>query len=124
MTDSDNDERFARKAKSLFDDSVERIDAATLSRLTQSRYKALEQLERSSGRAPRAFWVPATGLAAALLVAVLILRMPADTIEPLDQPLAQDFDILLEEDSLEMFEELEFYSWLELADAQPDDNVG
>lgn len=124
MTDSDNDERFARKAKSLFDDSVERIDAATLSRLTQSRHKALEQLERSSGRAPRAFWVPAIGLAAALLVAVLILRMPANTIEPLDQPLAQDFDILLEEDSLEMFEELEFYSWLELADAQPDDNVG
>ena len=124
MTESNNDERFARKAKSLFDDSVDRLDAATLSRLTQGRHRALEQLKRRGRHAPRAFWMPATGLAAALLVAVLILRMPADTLTPIDQPVARDFDMLLEEHSLEMFEELEFYSWLELADAQSDDHVG
>ncbi len=124
MNETENDKRFVRKAKSLFDDSVEHLDAATLSRLTRSRHRALEELERAGHRWPRAFWIPATGIAAAMLVALLVLRVPLDTSPPIDQPLARDFDMLLEEDSLEMFEELEFYSWLELADAQPDDHVG
>lgn len=124
MNESRDDDRFAKSAKSLFDDSVERLDAATVSRLTRNRHRALEELERSRHRAARAFWMPATGLAAALLVAVVVMRTPADHDALLDQPLAQDFDMLLEEDSLEMLEELEFYSWLELADALPDDHVG
>ena len=39
-----DNEDFAVQAKEAFDDSVERLDAAALSRLNQGRHAALEQL--------------------------------------------------------------------------------
>ncbi|MDH3546430.1 MAG: hypothetical protein OEN22_04985, partial [Gammaproteobacteria bacterium] len=67
---------------------------------------------------------PATGIATAALVALIVLRGPADVGMPFEAPVASDFEILLEADSLEMLEELEFYSWLELAELEVDNNVG
>ncbi|MDJ0938633.1 MAG: hypothetical protein QNJ00_02585 [Woeseiaceae bacterium] len=125
MTEA-NDERFEQQAKALFDDSVDRLDAATLSKLNQGRQAALAELSTSRSRAEWVRWAPATGLAAAALVAVVMLRGPA----PVDTPTingaaaATDFEILIGEDSLEMIEELEFYSWLDVADAEVLDNVG
>ena len=124
MTEA-NDERFSEQAKTLFDDSVERLDAATLSKLNQGRQAALAELSTSRSRAEWVRWAPAAGVAAAAVVAVVMLRGPA----PVDTPIngaaaATDFEILIGEDSLEMIEELEFYSWLDVADAEALDNVG
>lgn len=120
--DNANDEELAAQAKELFDDSVERLDAAALSRLNQSRHAALEHLHsgRSSGAWGR--WVPLTGVAAAALITVMLVQGP----EPVDLPSASvtDFEILLEGESLEMLEDLEFYSWLETTDLSANDNVG
>ena len=49
MTESQKDKDFANQAKALFDDSVERLDGATLSRLNQGRHKALEELPKHLG---------------------------------------------------------------------------
>ena len=70
-------------------------------------------------------WVPATGVVAAALVTVIIVRGPAD-VEPPAVPVstAADFEILLGEDSLEMLEELEFYAWIEDADLESGGNAG
>ncbi len=35
-----------------------------------------------------------------------------------------DFELLLEDDNLEMFEDLEFYSWLDTDDLEANGNVG
>ena len=64
---------------------------------------------------------PVTGVAAAALVTVMVLNTQAPVVQPVT---ASDFEMLLEEDSLEMLEELEFYTWLELADAEASGNVG
>ncbi len=40
MNEHDREERLADSAKQLFDDSVESIDAATLSRLNQAAVQA------------------------------------------------------------------------------------
>ncbi|MDA0705793.1 MAG: DUF3619 family protein [Proteobacteria bacterium] len=40
-----SDEQFAEQAKQLFDNSVEQLDTATLSRLNQGRHAALEVLQ-------------------------------------------------------------------------------
>ena len=64
------------KAKELFDDSVDRLDAATLSRLNQGRHAALDALQ---GSRPVDVWgrrIPAAGVAAAVLVAVMVVRGP------------------------------------------------
>jgi hypothetical protein len=119
-----NDEQFAEQAKALFDNSVDNLDAAALSRLNKSRHAALEQLQLSPARSPWLVWVSATGIATAALVAAIIIRGPVEFETPIESPVASDFEILLEADSLEMLEELEFYSWLELAELEADGNVG
>jgi hypothetical protein len=122
MNEPRKEEQFAKQARSLFDESVDKLDAATLSRLNKSRHSALGQLTRSPSRSRSSLWLPVTGIVAATLVVMVVSRGPADIDVPIDSPVASDFEILLEEDSLEMFEELEFYSWLELAET--DNNVG
>ena len=37
---------------------------------------------------------------------------------------AADFEILLSEDSLDMLEDLEFYSWIDTANLEPGGDVG
>lgn len=120
--ETDRQEEFAKQAKDLFDESVDRLDAATLSRLNQGRHRALAELDRGqSDRGVWLRWVPVTGVAAAALVTVMVLNGEA----PNDQPVtASDFEMLLEEESLEMLDELEFYTWLELADTEASGNVG
>ncbi len=110
------------KAKELFDESVERLDAATLSRLNQVRHAALEAAQGSRSMGVWGRWVPAAGVAAAALVTVIVMRGP-DAVEMPSASVA-DFEILLEGESLEMLEDLEFYSWLEASDLETNGNVG
>jgi hypothetical protein len=104
---------FERETKRLFDESVAGLDAATRSRLTRARYRALEE------RKPKRSWrwgstlVPAGTLAATALVALLVFQPRPDpdvqTVETLG-----DLEILLAEEELEMLgEDLDFYGWLE-----------
>ena len=125
MKQRDEDLKLEQAAKALFDDSVDRLDAATLSKLNQSRQRALEQLER--GKAPGQWvrWVPATGVVAAAIVTVVIMRGP-DGVDPVVAPVntAADFEILLGEDSLDMLEELEFYAWIDEVGLEEVGNAG
>ncbi len=115
---NDRDQEFTKKAKAAFDTSVDELDAATLSRLNRSRHEALAELHRPSRR--WSTWMPATGVAAAVLVAVIVLQLPAVDDEAAGPTAATDMEILLGEDSIEMLEELEFYSWLDTADLEND----
>jgi hypothetical protein len=124
MNDERRDEELAKQAKAMFDESVERLDAATLSRLNRSRQMALAEIDSTRLAGHWARWVPATGVAAAAVVAVLIWQ--GDTVEgtlPTNGSVA-DFELLLGEDSLEMFEDLEFYTWIEPSDFETRGNVG
>jgi hypothetical protein len=127
MSDDENSGGFERRTKRIFDDSVAALDAATRSRLTRARHRALE--ERQSARSRRASWwlVPAGSIAAAALVVWLTVWQAPAPSETVQQTALGDLEILLGEEDLEMLdEELEFYGWLE---EQPefegaDDSVG
>ena len=121
-TDNKANEQFAEQARELFDVSVEQLDAAALSRLNQGRHAALDALQGTRPAAVWGRWVPATGVAAAVLVTVMVMRGP-DTVD-VPNELVTDFEILLEGESLEMLEDLEFYSWLEASDLEVNGNVG
>ena len=131
MSDSDktDDELFLQRAKSVFDQSVDDLDGAARSKLNQARNTAIELADAGAvdiGRWQR--WVPATGIAAAAVVAVFVWN-GSPRVDTVDQVPVSDFEILLTEDSFEMLEDLEFYSWLEIdtqLDADPDagGNVG
>jgi hypothetical protein len=117
----DNDD-FVTQAKDTFDDSVERLDAAALSRLNQGRHAALEQLANGNSKAAWMRWLPVGGVAAAALAVIIVMRGPE--IESMPIEVASDFEILLEGESLEMFEDLEFYSWMDDVELDAGGNVG
>ncbi len=114
-----NVDEIETRARELFDDSVERIDGATRSRLTQARHAALAELDRP--RLGRGSWVPAGVLAAAAVLAVTLWTgtapdeqlLPALAVAPAD-----DFEMLANGEDLDMLgEDVEFYAWAASADA-------
>lgn len=111
-----SEKEFAHKAGALFQQSVDELDAATSSRLNQARQAAISEVAVEKVRFGRWLpWVPATGVAAAAAVAVVMWSTsqqiePEAAIAPLTD--ISDFELLLDEDGLEMLEDLEFYAWL------------
>ncbi len=113
MREPMDDRQLAEKAKKLFDESVEGIDAATLSRLNRGRHEALAELDRSRSLGQWLRWAPAAGVAAAAVMAVIIMQGPGP--DSIDTPpsTATDFEILLDEGDIEMFEDLEFFALMD-----------
>ena len=124
-----SDDTLAVDAARRFDESVQRLDAATLSRLNRSRQAALTELAGHTEAKRWQRWLPAAAVATAAAVTVLMLndRSVMEALPTYDA--ASDFEVILAGENLEMLEELEFYRWLyaaaetEIAPA-PDDHVG
>jgi len=109
------------RSRALFQDSVERIDMRTRSRLTQARHAALEAAERAR---PRAWFLrmpvltSAATVAAAMVLGVsLWVHAPAvHHATPADAANFEDLDIVASsdnsQDNVEMLQDdLDFYAW-------------
>jgi len=108
---------FERKARVLLEESVSRIDARTRSRLNQARHAALE-----ASAAPRRAWrwrshslMPAAGVAAALLVALVLFNREPSVESPVleGQHAVEDMDLLADSEGLELMDGWDgpFYEW-------------
>lgn len=121
MSDPSEQDDLENKARGLFEDSVERLDAHTRSKLTQARNRALDEVKQGATRR-RWIWAPAGGLAFAAVVAVVIgaggLRSGGES----DAVALEDIDIVADSESFEMLEDVEFYTWLQ--DVTPAQNTG
>jgi hypothetical protein len=125
--DNADESAFVERAKQRFDESVANLDGETRSRLNRGRQAALAEI--TSGRRAWIEWMPAAGVAAAAVVAVVLWTGSPPTDELTPSSASTDIEILLTEDSFEMLEDLEFYSWIELDDEtdetlQPGGHVG
>lgn len=108
---------FEDKARALFEDSVERLDANTRSKLTQARNLALDEVNRGAVRR-RWLWAPAGGVALAAVVAVVMLNAGGSRSVGDTGALAlEDIDIVADSENLDMLEDVEFYMWLDTAAA-------
>ena len=112
-----SDEKYAQEAKALFDESVDKLDAATLSTLNQCRQRALAEAHAQPTQWLR--WVPAAGMAAATLLVVMVILPDPASIQPVPAEVT-DMEILLGEDSIEMLEDLEFYAWIDMLEQEND----
>jgi hypothetical protein len=109
-----------RRAKALFDEGVDCLDARTRSRLTQARHAAVAALAQRREPFMRRWWLPAAGLATAALVALMVVfnLNPANEQQLAAASLAvEDMDILAGAENIELLEDMEFYAWLE---SEPD----
>ena len=118
MNVNDRDKDLESVARSVFDESVERLDGATRSRLTQARHAALAELERPRFRL--ASWVPAGALAGAAVLAVVMWTQPGPGVAPepaLAAVPADDFEMLTMGEDLDLLDEdVGFYAWVATAD--------
>jgi hypothetical protein len=116
---------WLEQSKRLLDESADGLDAATLSRLNRARQGALGQRRRRVRD-----WLPVGAVAACtMLVALMVAndhrRAHHGTPElPLaaQTESAGDVDLVSSDDSLEFYQDLEFYAWLEAQ--QQDQDLG
>lgn len=105
-----SDSAFEQRTREVLEESAARLDGRTLSKLTQARHGALDQLQRPVRLGWRA-WIPAVAAAA---VAVLAVTMwPAGTTSETANPL-EDLEIIADAEAPDFFDEgedLEFYEW-------------
>ena len=114
-----DEQRLAAAAGDLLRRSADELDATTRSRLNRGQQAALAGLRPAGAR--RGWLMPAFSSAAValLIVSVWVGRgvdpVPAPEQTAANPLVAQDLDILLGDENLEMMEGLEFYAWLDPA---------
>ena len=113
MSDRERDDEIALRARAALDRSADEVDAATETRLRAARRAALDALD-----APPSVWsrrallsASAAGAAGLLFGVSWWLRTPAIPVA-LDDDL-DDVEILAGADDLELYDDLEFYRWLD-----------
>lgn len=121
----EQDAQLIERIRRRLDESVSELDAATLSRLEQARQRALSagaESQRRRGRTrgltgrPASDWlVPAGALASVVATVFALAVMVAEPENGLTREL-EDLDLLTVGEELELYENLEFYQWLEKRD--------
>ena len=111
MTDNSSERQFVSRIRAALEQSAEKLEPGVRSRLTRMRH---EVLARQTDQPPRnRTWRWFSGVAAAATMVALIVLLP---IGPRDgqTPLAviDDMEMLASNDPFEIYEDMEFYSWL------------
>ncbi len=103
------DDKLIENVRQVLDQSLDELDTATQSRLTQARQLAID---RQRSRRPRLlYW--ASVPAAALILFVLMLNWPVATLNPVVVPELEELSVLTAPEALEFYQEdIEFYEWL------------
>ena len=112
MVTHDPQTPFERRSKTAFDESVDNLSGEIRSRLTQARHRALE--EAAAPRVTRRLWLPAAGLTAAAVAAVVVITPRVTQERGMPESFAsEDLTMLLNDDDLELIENMDFYAWVE-----------
>jgi len=112
---------WCKAVKTTLDEGAAPLDDEVSGRLRQSRREAVRvAMGRQAKRRRQTQWLlPASGVAIVALVVVLSFGIgigPADRPVPMDQSAVagtEDLPLLTSPESLDLFEELDFYQWLE-----------
>ncbi|MGY8814079.1 MAG: hypothetical protein ACKVHQ_05095 [Gammaproteobacteria bacterium] len=103
---SEDYEKFVFNLRNRFEESVNGIDAATLSRVRQTRAQVLEK-SKHKGKS-YLIWFPAGALASVCMALLIFSIVPQKNVE--DQTFIDEIDIISD---LDLYENLDFYEWLE-----------
>ncbi len=93
---------FETKARQLLQRSEAEVDTETAQKLREARLQALQSRERL--RLP-SFLLPATGMATASILALVLVYSPLNGEHEVEPD-------LLSTENVELYEDLDFYYWL------------
>lgn len=113
MKDRDLSQQEITAVRQELDHGCEALDGATLSRLKRIRHQTLE---KSATRRSMPISLPVGLVTAGMLVLALFLNYPAappSGLMPGPGLATEDMDLLASPDSLDFYEDIEFYLWLE-----------
>ena len=117
MKDSkENDQQVVKQVCENLDASIERMDAETRHKLIAIRENALAQRQPMFilNWAKAAF---ATVFAVALSILIINTQLPFTADNSLEEESIEAMELMAAQDTLELYEELEFYAWLAEEDA-------
>ena len=101
------DENVVSQVCDALDDSVKRIDAETSQAITAARQAAL-------AKTPKRFSMPklfaATATALSIFVAILLVNTQFN--QNIETESVEAMELIASQDTIELYEELEFYTWL------------
>jgi hypothetical protein len=121
MNPGNKDKDFSNKeflghSRKLLDDSVDSLDASTLSRLNQARQKALNSRSMDTRRSNFFLTAPAgavfTSFVVAAVVVLLWTALPQQQPQPQLAQQYEDIEMLTADAEFDLLEDLEFVSWL------------
>jgi hypothetical protein len=117
IEDDAKDSRLEQRTREAFENSVANLDGRTRSRLNQARQHALAIAAKGAPPRWRRTLLPATGLAAAA-VAALILQLSPSKVAHHPETLAfEDLDIVSDADNLDLMQDIDFYAWMPQSNA-------
>jgi hypothetical protein len=113
---------FEQRTQALLRERAEQLDGATSSRLTQARHAALAAVAQRQSKT-RNWLLPATGVAAATVVAMVLTNHSARESKQMAVTVADavsidDMEIVTADDSLEFYRDVDFYAWLAVIDEE------
>lgn len=117
QSDAGETAEFEARTRAALLASAENLDGHTRSKLTQARYAALEAAKRKPKfwqTAPGRWLVPASGATAAAVLAVVLSFNPArfESDAHHGATVFEDLEIVASDDSLELYQDMDFYTWL------------
>lgn len=116
MSQTDKESDFELRLRERLRNNAPALDANTHSRLNQARQAALTELHKpawSSLIRPGSWMTVGGAIAAGVMVALMLRLGGVSTDMPVYAP-AEDLEIILSEGDLELYEDLEFYAWVEM----------
>ncbi|VAX11363.1 hypothetical protein MNBD_GAMMA25-1588 [hydrothermal vent metagenome] len=102
-----DDNKLNKQIRATLDVSVDNLDPDISRRLQQARHAVLETTAKP--RMP--FWQPAGAFALASILLLSVLVWPDRQNMPEPAALA-DLELITADDSLQLYEDLDFYQWL------------
>ncbi len=128
------DDEIEQRSRELLQAGVDNIEGRVRSRLTRARFAAVEEASAHRAGPIWRIWVPAGGVAAAAVLAVMLwsgqgreqdsglVEVAGENVSPPAISPVDDLDLLMASESFELLEDLEFYEWVdgELAEGERD----
>lgn len=100
---------FEQRARELLDAREAQLAPEVERDLHRARRKALDSLQK-----PRSYWQPVALVGAMAMLVLAIINLQPARVKPTAVPGAmEDMTILSSSDNLDMYENLDFYQWLD-----------